>query len=437
MADTPERTFEANPAVAVAPAASRRETKDHSQSVPDGLSDSLGHQGTDTENNQANPFNLDDTLDLKVDSLVTSTPMTHSKVFHFNSEQDIGKAIAAQKRLYGDGPCKLVIQVPTDVPSNVITDRKTLMQPLARSHLPPSRAASQLLKYHPTSALPGRGEPATSKLPMTRQRTQTEAVKHPAPSAQGFKISGISSSYNLRPTTTASKQPNSGLPRPPMSSIPSGFQRSAPGLRPPSAKSNLGPAAANPGTKFTQPKKHTLIRGELLPTAKRKKTDGPAPSSSGAETSTASDAGNGFKNPKRIGTSCNQRVLPAKVHRDDAAVPVTAAAAENMTSCNAASRSRNQKLPVNHHRSQPAKPQGQGCAKCVSLEEQLKTQSAEIKRLKEELLKSAANFLSESFRVLSPSVSRSYLWPSCSKTGFIIDPEWTETAQDNFQPHID
>ncbi|XP_062234940.1 uncharacterized protein LOC133931980 [Platichthys flesus] len=387
MADTPERTFEGVSAiaVAVAPAASRRETKDHSQSVPDGLSDSLGHQGTDTENNQANTFNLDDTLDLKVDSLVTSTPMTHSKVFHFNSEHDMGKAIAAQKRLYGDGPCKPVVQVPSDVPSNLITDRKTLMQPPARSHLPPSRAASQILKYHPTSALPGRCEPATSRLPMTRQRTQTEAVKHPAPSAQG--ISGISSSYNLRPTTTASKQPNSGLPRPPMSSIPSGFQRSAPGLRPPSAKSNLGHAAAHPGTKFTHPKKHTLIRGELLPSAKRKKTDGPAPSSSGAETSTASDAGNGLKNLKRIGTSCNQRVLPAKAQRDDAAVPVTAAAAENMTSCNAASRSRNQKPPVNHHRSQPAKPQGHGCAKCVSLEEQLKTQSAEIKRLKEELRK--------------------------------------------------
>ncbi|XP_034426280.1 uncharacterized protein si:ch211-126c2.4 [Hippoglossus hippoglossus] len=383
MADTPENTFEVNPAVAVAPAASRCETKDHSHSLPDGLSESLGHQGTDTENNQANTFNLDDSLDLKVDSLVTSTPMTHCKVFHFSSEHDKGKAIAAQKKLYGDRPGKPVVQVPPDVPSNLITDRKTLMQPAARSHLPPLKAASQLFKYNPTSALPGRCEPATSRLPMTRQRTQTEAVKNSAPSAQG--ITGISSSYNLRATTTASKQPNSGLPRPPMSSIPSGFQRSAPGLRPPSAKSNVGPAAANPGMKFTQPKKHPLTRGELLPTAKRKKTDGPYPSS-GAETSTASDAVNGFKNPKRPGTSCNQRVLPAKAQRDDAAVPVSAAAAENMTSCNAASRSRNQKTPVNHHRSQPAKPQGHGCAKCVVLEEQLKTQSAEIKRLKEELL---------------------------------------------------
>ncbi|XP_060951244.1 arginine-glutamic acid dipeptide repeats protein-like [Limanda limanda] len=259
------------------------------------------------------------------------------------------------------------------------------MQPPARSHLPPLKAASQLLKYHPTSALPGRCDPATSRLPMTRQRTQTEAVKLPAPSAPG--ITGISSSYNLRPTTTASKQPNTGLPRPPLSSIPSGLQRPAPGLRPPSAKSNLGPAAANPGTKITQPKKRTFIRGEPLPTPKRKKTDGPVPSSSGAETSTASDAGNGLKNPKRLGTSCNQRVLPAKAQRDDAAVPVSAAAAENMTSCNAASRIRNQKLPVNHHRSQLVKPQGHGCARCVVLEEQLKTLSAENKRLKEELLK--------------------------------------------------
>ncbi|XP_019963188.2 uncharacterized protein [Paralichthys olivaceus] len=384
MADTREKTFEAHSAVDVAPAASRRETKDHSQSVPDGLSESLGHQGMDTENNQANTFNLDDTLDLKVDSLVTSTPMTHCKVFHFSTEQDESKAIAAQKKLYGEGPSKPVVQVPPDVPSNIITDRKTLMQPAAKSLLPPLKAASQLLKYNPTSTLPGKCESATSRLPMTRQRTQTEAVKNPAPSAQG--TTGISSSYNLRATTTALKQPNSGLPRPPMCSIPSGIQRSAPGLRPPSAKSNVGPAAAHPGAKITQPKKHPLTRGEPLPTAKRKKTDGPL-SSSGAEASTACDAVNGFKNPKRPGASCNQRVLPAKAQRDDAVVPVSTAAAENMTSCIATSRSRTLKPPVNNHRAQPAKPQGHGCAKCVMLEEQLKIKSAEIKRLKEELLK--------------------------------------------------
>ena len=172
-----------------------RETKDHSQSVPDGLSESLGHQGTDTENHQANTFNLDDTLDLKVVLPETSTPMPSCKDSQFSFQHDTGRAIAAAKKLYGDGPSKPVVQVPPDVPSNLVTNRKTLMQPAAKSHLPPLKAASQLLKYHPTSALPGRCEPATSRLPMTRQRTQTEAVKNPAPSAQGVGLECLKSFF--------------------------------------------------------------------------------------------------------------------------------------------------------------------------------------------------------------------------------------------------
>ncbi|XP_039991803.1 uncharacterized protein LOC120794638 isoform X2 [Xiphias gladius] len=384
MFDTTESTLEANPAVEVASGAGRRKTKDHSQSglsVTDGLSDTWGHQGMDMENNKAKTLNLDDTLDLRVDSLVTSTPMTNCKVFHFSTEREESKNIGAQKKLYGDRTSEPVGQVPSNVPSNIISDRKTfLTQPAAKSHLPPSKVASQLLKYKPASTLPGRCEPSTSGL---KNNAASDA-------AQG--TTGISSSYNLRATTTGSKQPNSGLPRPQLSGIPSGIQRTAPGLRPPSARSNAlasstdklrGPSATNPVTKTSQAKKHILTRGEALPIAKRKKMDAPLPSGSAEASASSCEAVNGAKNLKQPTNS--QRALPAKTQKDDAAVP--ASTAEPSTSCNASSRARALKQPASSHRALLAKPQGHGCAKCVALEEQLKIKSEEIKRLKEELLK--------------------------------------------------
>lgn len=185
-ADTPESTFEANPVVEVASEVGQCETKDHSQSglpMRDGLSDTLDHQSMDTENNKASAFNLDDTLDLRADSLITSTPMTNCKMFSYNIEREEGKTIGAQKKLYGEGPSKPDGGVPSDLPSNIVCDRKTfLTQPAAKSLLPPSKAASQFLKYKPASMLPGRLELLTSGLPMTRQRTQAGTLRNTAAS---------------------------------------------------------------------------------------------------------------------------------------------------------------------------------------------------------------------------------------------------------------
>lgn len=183
MVDPPESTFEVNPAAEAASGASQCETKDHSSSglsMADGFSDPPGHQSMHLDNNKANTFNLDDTLDLKSDCLITSTPMPNCKTVNLNVEQDQAKAKAVQKKLYGDDPSKPVGQVPSDAPSNIVCDRKTfLTQPAVKSLLPPTKA-SQLLKYKPASLLPGRFEP--SGLPMTRQRTRVEALRNTAAS---------------------------------------------------------------------------------------------------------------------------------------------------------------------------------------------------------------------------------------------------------------
>ncbi|KAM3591402.1 uncharacterized protein V6R79_001511 [Siganus canaliculatus] len=385
-AGTPEGTFEANPAAEATFGGVQQDIKDHSQPKPDlaeGLSDNLGHQSVDVEDSKANTLNLDDTLDLKVDFLVTSTPMPNSKMLNFDVEREEGKTMAAQKKLYGDGPSKPSAQVPSEVPSNIICDRKTfLTQPTARSLLPPLKAGSQLLKYKSASAHPGKFEPMASGLPMTRQRTQAEAMR---------KTTGTSATYNLRPITAGSKQPSLGLRKPQLSALPTSIQRAAPGLRPPSARSNApaslssdklsAPSASHAATKISQPKKHPLTRGEALPTAKRKKMDIPA-SSGTVDASATCDAATKAKNLKQ--PTALQKALPAKAHRDDAVVP--ASSAETSTSCNAASRVRGLRQPVNSHRTLP-KAQGLGCSKCIMLEQQLEIKSEEIKKLKEELQK--------------------------------------------------
>ncbi|XP_078135702.1 uncharacterized protein LOC144536433 isoform X2 [Sander vitreus] len=344
IVDTPESTFEANPAVEVASRVGQRQTKDHSQSAPsltDGLSHTLGHESMDTENIKAKSFSWDDTLDLRADSLVTSTPMTNCKISNTNRGEE-GKTIGAQKKLYGDGPSKPDGQMPSEIPSNIICDRKTfLRQPASKSLLPPPKAASQLLRQKLPSALPGRFKAATSSLPMTRRRTQAEALRNTAASDTP-QTTGRSSFYKLRASTTGAKQPTSGLQ---VSGVPTGC-RAATGLRLPSARSNApassstnklcGPTATNSVTK--QP----LNGGEALPNAKRKKMD--------------------------------------------AAVPAITAA-EISTSCDGVSRAKALKQPGANHRALQAKPKGHGCANCVLLEQQLKIQSVELRSLREELLK--------------------------------------------------
>ncbi|XP_062416251.1 mucin-17-like isoform X2 [Pungitius pungitius] len=333
IVDTPECVSEADPAVEVASGADQCETTRRSRpSLPltSRLSDTFGCQTMETENKSEHPFNLDESLDLRADILITSTPMTTCKILSVTTERAEGKTIAAQKRLCGEGPAGL--------PHG------------PKSLLPPSRTASQLLRQKSGSALSGRFDASTSGLPMTRQRTQAEALKNAA------QATGVSSAYKLRASTTGLKVPNSGLPRPQLSGIPSGIQRPAAGLRPPSARSNAsssshvnrprGPTAANPVTKATHSKKQPLSRGEPLPIAKKKRMD----AASGVSASDGS-------------------------------------AAEVSACSDAVGRHRALKQPATSHPAVPARGKGHECATCVMLKQQLQQKSEEIQRLKEELLK--------------------------------------------------
>ncbi|XP_077959758.1 uncharacterized protein LOC120819076 isoform X4 [Gasterosteus aculeatus] len=348
-ADTPDCMLEVSPAVEVASGDGQCETTNRSRSslpLTNGLSDTLGLQNMETENNNENTFNLDESLDLRAAISITSTPMTTCKILSVTAERVEGKTIAAQKRLYGDGPALPAGPTPSDVPSNIVCDRKTTFaHPAAKSLLPPFRAASQPLRQKPgAAALPARFDASTSGLPMTRQRTQAVAAKNTLNAAQA---TGVSSSYKLRASTTGLKIPNSGLPRPQLSGIPSGIQRPAAGLRPPSARSNAassssssshanrprGPTAANPMTKATHSKKQPLARD---------------PSSTSA---------------------------------------LSSSAAEVSTCCDAVGRHKALKQPATSHQALQAKGKGHECPTCFMLKQQLKQQSEEIQRLKEELLK--------------------------------------------------
>ncbi|XP_076008390.1 uncharacterized protein LOC143002251 isoform X2 [Genypterus blacodes] len=208
------------------------------QSPSGGLPETSDHQCTDAESDKSHPFNLDDTLDLRADALITSTPMTDLKVFSLVRQEE-GKIWAAQKKLYGDGggggglPAE-----PPPVPSNIVGDRKTFLAlPAAvKSLLPPSTAASQLWKRKPALEHPWRPGPATSCLPMTRSRAHMETSTNM--SAAPEETAGISSSC-IGAVQTRSKQPT-GLRRPQPSGIPSATQR-ATGLRLPSTRGNLPP----------------------------------------------------------------------------------------------------------------------------------------------------------------------------------------------------
>lgn len=218
---------QSNPTVETASAAAQLDTKDSSHpglSMKDTFPDTSCHHSLDADENKATTFNLDDTLDLRADSLITSTPMVSCKMFNFSTEREDGKPMAAQKKLYEDGPSKPDHQVRSDVPSNIVCDRKTfLAKPAAKSMLPPLKTASQLLRYRPASALPGRPEQLMSCLPVTRQKAQAAALRNSDPShvvgcgpdeqkseycmyvtscSHVFKTTGKPVSYNFRPTTT-------------------------------------------------------------------------------------------------------------------------------------------------------------------------------------------------------------------------------------------
>lgn len=143
------------------------------------------HQSMGIEENQGSTSCLDDTLDLREELSITSTPMVDSKMFSLNAERDHGK-IPAQKKLYRDPP-----SMPNgQLSSNIVADRKTfLKQPAAKSLQPPLKVASQLVMKKPPSAIPGRPEPLVSGVPVTRLRSQTEALISTASDATQVAVS--------------------------------------------------------------------------------------------------------------------------------------------------------------------------------------------------------------------------------------------------------
>lgn len=380
-----ENTFEVNPAVEdnSGASASSGEAKD---SLNSGNGHESIHQNTFNESHKANTFNMDNTLDFKSDSLITSTPMPTSKAFNFTIERDGNKMAAAQKKLYREGPSKPV-QATSELPSNIVGDRKTFLPlPSTKNHLPTMKPPSLLSKFKPASIFPKHPELLTSGLPMTRQ---VEALKSNAPQLVLQQTTDITSSYNLRPSTVAAsslKPPTSGIRKPASSSIPSGIHRPGHGLKPPAARTTASgssgsdkPAAGtNPLLKTTQPKKHPLAKVEVLPAAKKKKIDPSVPSSNPSVSS--SDAAAKAK-PLKPPTH-SQRTLPSKAQKQDTAVLSTSSETSEPTS-----RVRSLKPPATGLKAPTSKPLCQGCTNCSSLEEQLKLKDEEIRRLKEELLK--------------------------------------------------
>lgn len=166
---------ESNLAVEVAFTDAQLETKDHSNSslpMKDGSFDPSGHHSLETDERKDNTFNLDDTLDLRGHSLITSTPMVTLKMFNFSTEREEGKSVmAAQKKLYKDSPSQSNHPVQAEVPSNTA----------AKSLLPSLKTTSQLLRYKPASTLPGCPEPSVSGLPVTRQKRQAAALRNTGP----------------------------------------------------------------------------------------------------------------------------------------------------------------------------------------------------------------------------------------------------------------
>ncbi|XP_017289733.1 uncharacterized protein LOC108246599 [Kryptolebias marmoratus] len=389
-------TSEAISALESAPAVGECECKDLPQPglpVSDGHLNVLNNQSMVMVNNKANTFDLDETLDLEANFLVTSTPMTSSKMFNSDNKREADAILAVQKKLYQDDPNKPTNKMASDIPSNIICDRKTFFaKPPPRALCPPSKAASQMLKNKPGSTIPGRLDKVATGLPIKRPKTQAGGVKTTGVE-ETHRTSGISSSYNLRPLAAASKLPTSGLQRPQQSGIPFGIQRAAPGLRPLSARSNrfassstnkpAEPTATSPVTKSSQGKKHPLTKADALPVSKRKKTDTIAPSSNTEATTSSCDATNRVKTLKQ--PTASLKSAPVLTRSNGAAGP--AGCAETGTSCDVSSRVRALKPPGASLRAPQAKPPGHDCSQCVVLQEELKQKSDEIQRLKRELQK--------------------------------------------------
>ncbi|XP_061562284.1 nucleolar and coiled-body phosphoprotein 1-like [Phycodurus eques] len=348
--------FEASVCKAAASRPGQCEAKDNSQSQ-------TFDQSVDPDDN-SKAFYLDDIIDFTHENLCSSTPLTCGKMVPYAARPDKSKLLAAQERPYGDAASKPEVQMQPHVPPNITSGRKiSLSQPAVKSLPPSSKAPSLLMKFKPTTLLPGRGEVPASGLPLSRQ-ILTSTLQ---------ESSAVSSSSNLRATTTVSRLPKSGVGRPLLSGRPS----SLPHLRQPSTRSStLASSSAdkkpsNAVVNIPQARKRDLSRDGQFIAKKKTKTGVPTSCSHVVAPAPSADATSTIKSLTQA-TQC-QRAPTAKTSKDDATVSSRAG--------DAVTRTKKLKLPVMSQRTQLAI--SPGCAKCSVLEQQFKIQTEELQRLKE------------------------------------------------------
>ncbi|RVE59576.1 hypothetical protein OJAV_G00189730 [Oryzias javanicus] len=223
MVENPEGTFETPPALELLSGGDGCQREDRSQPVLHmsmELSDSSIISSMDT--NKSNTLVLDKTLDSVPDPKFSSTPMIDLKMFNFKTFRDEGQVLAAQKKLYQDGLSKPADQVPSEIPSNIVADRKTFLPQTGSKLLwPLSKASSQLPKISNSgvkSTIPRKQESLQSNLPMKRQRIQ-DSVRKPVPPEGPQGITDEQSSSSLCTRTAVFKLPASGLQRPQVSKM--------------------------------------------------------------------------------------------------------------------------------------------------------------------------------------------------------------------------
>ncbi|XP_024140479.1 uncharacterized protein LOC112154085 isoform X3 [Oryzias melastigma] len=223
MVKNPEGTVETPPALDLLSGGDNCQREDVSQPVLHmsmELSDSSIVSSMDT--NKTNTLVLDKSLDSVPDPKFSSTPMIDLKMFNFKTLRDEGQVLAAQKKLYQDGLSKPADQVPSEIPSNIVADRKTFLPQTGSKLLwPLSKATSQLPKISNSgvkSTIPRKPESSQSHLPMKRQRIQ-DSVRKPVPPEGPQGITDEQSLPSLCTRAAVFKLPASGLQRPQVSKM--------------------------------------------------------------------------------------------------------------------------------------------------------------------------------------------------------------------------
>ncbi|KAF6734680.1 S-antigen protein [Oryzias melastigma] len=223
MVKNPEGTVETPPALDLLSGGDNCQREDVSQPVLHmsmELSDSSIVSSMDT--NKTNTLVLDKSLDSVPDPKFSSTPMIDLKIFNFKTLRDEGQVLAAQKKLYQDGLSKPADQVPSEIPSNIVADRKTFLPQTGSKLLwPLSKATSQLPKISNSgvkSTIPRKPESSQSHLPMKRQRIQ-DSVRKPVPPEGPQGITDEQSLPSLCTRAAVFKLPASGLQRPQVSKM--------------------------------------------------------------------------------------------------------------------------------------------------------------------------------------------------------------------------